>query len=1130
MKTKLYTILFLVILSVTLNAQELPQVVPPSPEASALFKFNEVPVSLNNGLHNTSIPLLEVSSGGVTIPISLSYHSRGVQVNEIASRVGTGWALSYGGMISRQIRGKADDINGYNTNLNSGPLYYSSYQTRTSESLNTEGENGYQYYDYYPDKYMISTNFFSGEFYYDKNTGTFLTQKFSDIKIESTGESLSGFRVTDNQGNVYIFGNTVYPTAFSNEYEWTETTYTYNNNGLQSSGVNNRSVAYSSWFLKKIVTNTNEVIEFIYEDETTSFIRRSGDTDQYTETITSSTLQNGSTYDVVHPVTCHFSKILSFQKRLSEIHYDTGKVVFVKSETPREDLQNGYSLDKIKLFDNNNQCVKQIQLNYYYTNFTGIDNINPNSVMLNDDYAKKRLFLESVEFKDSLGTNTEKKYQFEYDSQVLPSRHSNSIDFWGYYNGKNRGDFINWGNTDYDDAVVDPIKVQAGLLKKIIYPTGGYTTFEYEPNIVLNQLPRPSSLSDNGPVGYVIPNTNPINFREITLGYFNYDKYNITRARYEETFTVSTSVFGRCHVNINTSGSFPYFCYLLDSNNNFFISLQNLGTNSLELEPGTYTLVFDPDVPDWSQLPTYLPDGNPDFEANIARFFLVHLNWDETINSSYIYAPGNRIKKINNFTADSNLEFSKLFSYENETDNSPNGAIFSTSNYKIIKHRVGQYPIYDHAYSPASGLFGAYSKDNFAYHTVNEYFLNNSGESKDKITSKYSLPFDFGQYYTFPHHPISDYEWLRGLELLKIFYKKENGIFKKVKEITNDYFLNGSLSIPSYLLMSEDFISNVYPFGLDVVKPLAENFSSFPYLRNKTQLCYPVSIGCNLNYYVYNATTILPGYRTFFFTGGTLDLHQTKVTEYFDNGQEMETVTTYGYDYNNHYNVASVSTTNSLGETSETKYFYPQDPEMATKPFINSLKDKNMVAIPLVTESYKNGEKLSTIETVYKDWNADANITLLAPEFIKASKGTAPLETRIIYNLVDADNGNPKQVQKEGGMTICYIWGYNKTQPVAKLENIAYSAIPSSHIQAIENATNEADLIMALNALRNDTTLSNAMITTYTYKPLVGISSVTDPKGDKQTYHYDGFGRLQFVKDAQDKILSENQYHYKTQN
>jgi hypothetical protein len=53
------------------------------------------------------------------------------------------------------------------------------------------------------------------------------------------------------------------------------------------------------------------------------------------------------------------------------------------------------------------------------------------------------------------------------------------------------------------------------------------------------------------------------------------------------------------------------------------------------------------------------------------------------------------------------------------------------------------------------------------------------------------------------------------------------------------------------------------------------------------------------------------------------------------------------------------------------------------------------------------------------------------------------------------------------------------------------------------------------------------MITTITYKPLIGVSTITDTKGDKQTYHYDSFNRLQFVKDSSGNILSENEYHYK---
>ena len=53
------------------------------------------------------------------------------------------------------------------------------------------------------------------------------------------------------------------------------------------------------------------------------------------------------------------------------------------------------------------------------------------------------------------------------------------------------------------------------------------------------------------------------------------------------------------------------------------------------------------------------------------------------------------------------------------------------------------------------------------------------------------------------------------------------------------------------------------------------------------------------------------------------------------------------------------------------------------------------------------------------------------------------------------------------------------------------------------------------------------MITTFIYKTLIGVSSITDPKGDTVYYEYDDLNRLKFIKDAQGNLLSENQYKYK---
>jgi len=58
------------------------------------------------------------------------------------------------------------------------------------------------------------------------------------------------------------------------------------------------------------------------------------------------------------------------------------------------------------------------------------------------------------------------------------------------------------------------------------------------------------------------------------------------------------------------------------------------------------------------------------------------------------------------------------------------------------------------------------------------------------------------------------------------------------------------------------------------------------------------------------------------------------------------------------------------------------------------------------------------------------------------------------------------------------------------------------------------------------------MITTYMYKPLVGITKTTDPRGVTTYYEYDTFNRLKqtyIVENGEKKILQKYDYHFQNQ-
>lgn len=144
----------------------------PSAGSTSLGKSGDTPVNLYTGTPQMQIPLFNFKSANLSNPISLSYHASGIRVGEIASWVGLGWSLNAGGVITREINGKPDDINeGYLFN-NDRPNELKVEAIIANASNIASGANPqtplYEGLDTEPDIFYFNVNGLSGRFIFDK--------------------------------------------------------------------------------------------------------------------------------------------------------------------------------------------------------------------------------------------------------------------------------------------------------------------------------------------------------------------------------------------------------------------------------------------------------------------------------------------------------------------------------------------------------------------------------------------------------------------------------------------------------------------------------------------------------------------------------------------------------------------------------------------------------------------------------------------------------------------------------------------------------------------------------------------------------------------------------------------------
>jgi YD repeat-containing protein len=1097
----LFLYFFFISASAQSGGQVAPKIIPNSPEAASLGKYAEIPVSYYTGIPEINIPIYDVKTGSLQVNIGLSYHASGVRVDEIPSWIGSGWTLNSGGVITRNVRGKPDD-----SEIFGGFLEFS--KDKTLQYINNlPAEQQLTMYDAIaqgcsdaePDLFFLNVNGITAKFSFKWNNEGLAIASDKNIKINCIKQTvpglgwpkITGWDVIDGSGTIYKFRDK-------------EQTF---DNTPGSIACQAPESFTSSWYLTEITdVNGENKILFTYENYTLDYGFKSTQTRKYFLGLLGPAAgclppaaNNGSIEESV-------SRTQIAGLRIKDIKTADGTVVvtFIPGADrtdngmltlpPAGTTQNFKTLDRIEIKNLFNNEIQTYKFDYNYsTGRLTLNTVTP----LNNGVAKTP------------------PHQFSYfGSLPFLSTYNYSQDHWGFYNAASNSTLIPpyWLTTTAGEVYVDGAnresnadQMKNGILTKIQYPTGGRSEFDFEANdygfvqgqpvSYYKKINRNFNASVNGSnitssttitTNFVV-NANPLNTIEKIPVTFSY-------AAFTQAVTLGLKPWVRLKDGAGNEIFFQRFNYDPGSPN----PGSTTGSFIKKLSPGSYTLQ------------AFCVALSGEFASIDATFMDYDLNtplYEKTCG-------GLRIKEIREFSRDADPNFStRSFKYDFE------GNIAKSSGV-IYQEPVYEYPIIYYCYGEVPGVsvpvlssgqylvqvaqnktvLGQTQGSHIGYREVKVYNGKEGQQLNGASLMKFVSPVEAGDeiYFDLPFRPGSSQNYKTGLQLEKSDYK--TGATK------NQYFFK-----------------EINVSGLRVMKNLLSNYTLKP---------------------------------EFFLVGGytnSLGFSQvsndTTKTYSQSNPQESITITSQNEYDTDLKNLKRRTTDKGNGTKMVSDFYYPQD-YLSPSATITKMKELNVVSVPVETiTKLKNSSEFITAGS-YQNFEysnlklrlknvLSFNTTQPVPTnnfqySVTSAGGSAnPQYINEITNDIYDSRGNILQYTSKEGISTSFVWGYNQAYPVAKIIGATSADILTALNQTDQNLAylqnlNETQLVTELNKLRNNLKVSKplAQVFTYTYAPLIGMLTQTDPNGKTMTYEYDSFNRLKLIKDQDGHVIKKIDYQY----
>lgn len=426
-----------------------PDFYPTSPEAASLGAYGNIDRALQSGNMSFSVPVHTFQMGSYSWPIALNYSYGGLLLEGKPSITGLGWNLAGVGAVRREVRGLPDEHpEGYYGPRDRGARI-KDYMNGTDFSLSELRKYLNGEWDKEVDIYHVQAGPVSFSYKKDEyGNPVYLSQH--NHKVSYNDQEIT---VTDDNGIIYTFADT--------------------ENNEPSDASPNTAFEYTiTWNLSEIKYPNGRTLTFNYiDDQYLSYdFYASGSVRYFPNGLQDGTGGTGPTYGTGTYQDGVNQSVIKRKILKSITSSDATLLTFSITEIPGRKLYDGISVSK------------QSNIDAFTFSYDGA-----------------RDMLTQVTKDGQL------LFGFEYyDQNDMPGFIDNindrarAQDDWRFYNAAANAAALNVPSSSYQaNKAPNFVATRKGAMKKIIYPTGGYSMIDYEQNQINEVYNQPSSNNTN---------------------------------------------------------------------------------------------------------------------------------------------------------------------------------------------------------------------------------------------------------------------------------------------------------------------------------------------------------------------------------------------------------------------------------------------------------------------------------------------------------------------------------------------------------------------------------------------------------------------------------------------------------